>query len=391
MAGTTYHASLSTHDNYLYFIIARPLANMLCKSTQSALSLIGEPPTMPRAKVLLNPERWLRPSKPGAQLNTWAGIFSQVGRRVVEPSFWRVRRRVLRALDLPKLDGIRGAFWAVTMVKNEVDIIEHTIRHLISQGVDHILIADNGSTDGTLELLRGISRELPVHVGIDHEVGYYQDHKMTALAAFARKHGAQWVIPFDADEFWFARNSSLRDFLLTLDASVVTARMYNVFPSHDKPELDGIKGPLELDTSSPIQEKVAIRPHPLLWIGFGNHSAVRPGYQREGLRIVHVPWRSREQFARKVRQGSNALRLTGFTGGVGSHWTRADAKDDAGLSALWDSLLDRTVPEYLGWCPHGPFVRCDPSDWRSWDPDNVVGEGTARHKSWSDHIPETIQ
>lgn len=50
------------------------------------------------------------------------------------------------------------------MVKNEADIVEQTIRHLLDQGVDHILAADNGSSDGTYEILLELSKILPVHV-----------------------------------------------------------------------------------------------------------------------------------------------------------------------------------------------------------------------------------
>lgn len=39
--------------------------------------------------------------------------------------------------------------WGITMVKNEADIIEQTIRYLLNQGVEYILVADNGFTDGT--------------------------------------------------------------------------------------------------------------------------------------------------------------------------------------------------------------------------------------------------
>lgn len=86
------------------------------------------------------------------------------------------------------------------MVKNEADIIEQTIRHLLNQGVEHILVADNGSTDGTYELLQELSKSLPVHVIQDREVAYYQSEKMMWLADQVTEAGAEWIVPFDADE-----------------------------------------------------------------------------------------------------------------------------------------------------------------------------------------------
>ena len=41
--------------------------------------------------------------------------------------------------------------WAVLMVKNESDIIFNTICHLAEEGIDGVLIADNMSTDNTLD------------------------------------------------------------------------------------------------------------------------------------------------------------------------------------------------------------------------------------------------
>ncbi len=38
---------------------------------------------------------------------------------------------------------------AIMMVKDEADIIGHTLDHLHAQGIDHVVIADNMSTDNT--------------------------------------------------------------------------------------------------------------------------------------------------------------------------------------------------------------------------------------------------
>ena len=43
--------------------------------------------------------------------------------------------------------------FAVMMVKDELDIIEHNIDYLETQDIDHIFVANNLSSDGTGEKL----------------------------------------------------------------------------------------------------------------------------------------------------------------------------------------------------------------------------------------------
>ena len=87
--------------------------------------------------------------------------------------------------------------WGISMVKNEVDIIGFTISHMLSQGVDRILVADNMSTDGTFELLNQIEIETKhrVRVLIDPEPGYYQSEKMTDLGHEAWLSGLNLLYP----------------------------------------------------------------------------------------------------------------------------------------------------------------------------------------------------
>jgi len=96
----------------------------------------------------------------------------------------------------------------IARVKDEADIIETTVRHALAQ-MDYVLVVDNASTDGTCEILRTLERECPrLVVDVDEEVGYYQSRQMTALAdrvAYEQWGRQEWVVPFDADELWYAR------------------------------------------------------------------------------------------------------------------------------------------------------------------------------------------
>lgn len=215
--------------------------------------------------------------------------------------------------------------WAVSMVKNEVDIVEYSIRNLVEQGVDHLVVADNASTDGTGELLHDLSMELPLTVVTDHVVEYYQSHKMTRLARYACAAGAAWVIPFDADECWRAEGcGTVRNVLLAQPPEVGTVAGYYLHrvphPSDDPAEPNPflrVRHRVEAERVT----KVAVRAHPLMRINAGNHTARVAGKRVPGLVIHHVPYRTMEQARRKLLQGRKAIEAAPrLPGGFGSHW-----------------------------------------------------------------------
>jgi len=302
------------------------------------------------------------------------GVARVAGRHWTSASHWRKRFKVARGLHLPELPEVPGSVWGIAMVKNEADIIASVIEHTFAQGVDRILIVDNGSTDGTLQLLQRLARDLPLDVGTDSEVGYFQEHKMTALAAHARRVGAEWIVPFDADEFWFASGTSVAEFLRSSNGTQVEAQMYNIFPNEQKPTMTDLSGPVRFDLQPHKLVKTAARSHPLLWIEAGNHGIVRPGRIAGGLNIIHAPWRNEEQLVRKLRQGAQAFAATDVakTGRHQTHWTSLGNVDEEVLRDAWANLLVGRSSPLLGWNPVGPFLSLSPSSWRTWDPDGVI-------------------
>ncbi len=96
---------------------------------------------------------------------------------------------------------------AISIVKNEVDIIEALARHTRTW-VDHHLLFDHDSTDGTREILVALVREgLPLTIYHGSAVSKSQQSRSNHLAQIAfETHGADWVLPLDADEFIVAVN-----------------------------------------------------------------------------------------------------------------------------------------------------------------------------------------
>lgn len=208
-----------------------------------------------------------------------------------------------------------GPVWGICMARNEADIIAATVTHMLTQ-VDHVVVADNLSTDDTAAL----AAEAGAEVITDADPAYRQSQKMTALAARAAANGAMWVVPFDADEIWTAPDGRVADHLR---GDVTTAVLFD----HVTTDLDGG----DPDPVTRIRwrrvkpnrlPKVACRTSDSLIIAMGNHSA---SYDHEptatgGLVVHHYPYRSPEQFVSKVRQGAAALALTRLPLHAGAHW-----------------------------------------------------------------------
>lgn len=285
----------------------------------------------------------------------------------------RIDRLVKAGMRLPPLPTSRsgkGSVWAVSVMKNEADVVRDTVEHLLRQGVDGVLVADNGSTDGTLEILRQLALKLPVHLAYDDEPAHFHDAKMNHLARWARRAGAEWIVPFDADELWFAASETLADGLRACPSPIAVAAVHNVFPDPD--------GGWRADSSAAQLQKVAFRTHPLARVHYGNHAVTRPGQPISWLKIAHYPWRSFNQFHAKIRKGASAINQTGrvyqpSTGG--DHWQVLDQLSDSDLLEIWEELLlGRGSDEILLWAPRGVLVPADPLRWKYWDADRLLSE-----------------
>lgn len=92
---------------------------------------------------------------------------------------------------------------AVSIVKNEADIIEAFVRHT-AYWVDHHLVFDHESTDGTREILQALQREgLPLALYTDGALANLQQDRSNHLSRLAvTQFDADWVLPLDADELF---------------------------------------------------------------------------------------------------------------------------------------------------------------------------------------------
>jgi glycosyltransferase involved in cell wall biosynthesis len=253
--------------------------------------------------------------------------------------------------------------WGVATVKDEADVIAGTLRHMADE-VDHLLVLDNGSTDGTREILADLKDDLPLTIVDDPELGYWQSARMSRLAAQAADAGAEWIVPFDADELWVSPAGRVRDVLPHFGTPVVLASLTNHFCTAIDPDDEdpfrriGWRQP----QAAPLP-KVAFRWEPGATIHQGNHGVTLPVARgsRPGLEIRHFPYRSAEQFIHKARNGAAAYRATDLPPTEGAHWRAygdiLDRLGEQGLAEVFNQHFFYLSPTDSG-LVHDPAAYC---------------------------------
>jgi hypothetical protein len=227
----------------------------------------------------------------------------------------------------------------ITMVKNERDVITGVLEHMADE-VDDIIVLDNGSTDGTREILASMESTIPMTIVDDGDPAYYQSIKMSRLAAQAHRRGATWIVPFDADELWYHPSGRLRDVLAAYPDTVTacTASLTNHYrTSLDELSDDPFRSMVWRARTPGALPKIAFRYQEGAVIHQGNHGVdlPAPGTTDIGIEIRHFMIRSADQFISKVRQGAAAYAATDLPEDQGAHWR------------AWGKLLDAGGPSVL--------------------------------------------
>jgi len=251
------------------------------------------------------------------------------------------------------------------MMRDEADVVEGVCRHMADE-VDRLIVADNGSVDGTRDLLADLARDLPLEVVDDRDPAYLQSDKMTSLADYAHQQGATWIVPFDADEVWVCRAGRIREVLPGLPYPIALARLTNHLRTLiDPPDPDPFRSmvwrqPWPEDDPDPVgakrMGKVAVRWQVGARIHQGNHSGDLPTGEVGGLQVLeihHFPVRSAAHMIRKAENGAAAYaaareRWPDMPASWGAHWK------------AWGELLAAGGPEAIEaaynrwWCYDSP-------------------------------------
>lgn len=249
----------------------------------------------------------------------------------------------------------------VALVKNEIDIIETFLSHLLAL-FDVVVIIDHNSNDGTREIINAVAAS---HSGLRvyslAEPAYLQALVMNhVVQTYPEINDLDWLFFLDADEFLPFASRKEFDTALRRHSHhpVIAMNWTNAVPDPywtGKVEFSD-ETRLLLPKTPSSYCKIAFQPSRInryrTWISQGNHSvqSVRNGCELETVRtdfpLIHLPVRSRNQILLKLNQGVlSYLQLEqGREKLEGSHWFRLQKvlKD----RAVTDELLNSVVSTY---------------------------------------------
>lgn len=281
-------------------------------------------------------------------------------------------------------------------VLDEADIIDDNLRYHRAQGVDFFVVADTGSTDGTIEILEpyeraGIVRLERIGRGI-HDMKRGGEEEIMRMAG---EMGADWVIHNDADEFWWPLTGDLKAALAAIPDQyglVVAPRTEFVARPGDGPfaerltirEARFLRPPKSAHRAHP---RATMRgPHPNeIWVdrsgspytGLVGKPVLRTQaehFEEDELElliaptfpvgVLHFPFRSFEQYKRRVeiarangqldRNAEGRQVRDAYEGGHLEEIYRRLTLDDAAVAQGIDEgwlIEDKSFRDYLATCP----------------------------------------
>jgi glycosyltransferase involved in cell wall biosynthesis len=242
---------------------------------------------------------------------------------------------------------------ALCIVKNEADVFEESLTSAL-HWCDHIYIFDNGSDDGTWQLVQTLAEQYPEIVPHKQDdVLYTNGLRADIFNAFRSNAGPQdWWCALDADEFYIDDPriflSKVPDHLQT----VWSASLNYYFTDRDV--ISYQQDPLKF-LQTPVQQRLQFycsnwgelrffrHSDDIVWTrtqgGFPSTMFTAPAYPVR-IWLKHYQYRSPEQIERRLRTRSPAMKAsTGFWHEVTPNWTAA-------IATKRDGPLD-----YKGWGP----------------------------------------
>lgn len=251
--------------------------------------------------------------------------------------FKYIYKSVNAFLELPKffLRPSKPRLIMTLLVKNEEQMIGRNIEFHKHMGVDGFIVTDNNSTDKTLSILKEYQKKgWILKIIQEPSTGYEQKKWVDRMVMLAKnKYKADWVINADADEFWYAKSSSLKNELSRTTANVIRCPWQNMLPDDSKPfwqwnqHVCPVSDFEKYDLSpfaiyEKLNKKVAHRTDGYIQISMGNHKVAMCPHRAvwsQDIVIYHFTIRGKKQFINKMVQGGKELEEHKGKHG-GRHW-----------------------------------------------------------------------
>jgi hypothetical protein len=239
-----------------------------------------------------------------------------------------------------------GPIAMLMLVRDEMDIIECNINFHLRLGIENFVVTDNGSVDGTRDVLADFKRRLGKSIVIidDAEPAHHQSERVDRMIKVAKQEFRPgWIISCDADEFWYPVSGHY-DSEIDGRKNILNCYWHNFLPRPnmswqeftDVGEMPGYHGTMS---------KTFCLARGLIGMYAGNHesrSIPRIVASSDNIRVYHYPVRSYEQFERKVVQGRRASLKASDPESVNWHWREYyEAWENGHLPQLYEGLASR--------------------------------------------------
>ena len=205
------------------------------------------------------------------------------------------------------------------VVRDNADILEANLRYHLARGVDVILATDNGSRDGTVDILERYIGRGVAEVWHEHTADFDHAGWVTRMARHAvNEHGADWIINSDADEMWWPKEGDLQHVFARIpdEFGLLVVPRTNFVARPD----DG-RHPFERMTLREVRSynprgrqilpKTAHRGVPDIVVSLGAHDASAPGLSTvpdaDPIHIFHYGLRSYQQFEQRIRNAAEIM------------------------------------------------------------------------------------